>query len=276
MSSIPAKQKAVQLIGPDELILNTDKDVHTPGPHQILCQVEAVGLCFSDLKLLKQFSEHARKGDIQSGIDTTILSEIPSYVSGDKPTVPGHEAVVIIVAIGDKVTDIEIGDRYLVQTDYRWLKTERSNAAFGYNFEGALQEYVLMDERVIMDPDSGQRMLIPVDDSRSASAVCLVEPWACVEDSYVTHERQSIKAGGKMIVVADEGRSIEGLAESFSPDGPPARIVAKVAEPEQRKALESLGVNLVDIEYVKTLEDAVWDDIVYFGCDAETIELLDC
>ncbi|HEG42769.1 MAG TPA: alcohol dehydrogenase, partial [Phycisphaerales bacterium] len=85
MSSIPAKQKAVQLIGPDELILNTDKDVHTPGPHQILCQVEAVGLCFSDLKLLKQFSEHARKGDIQSGIDTTILSEIPSYVSGDKP-----------------------------------------------------------------------------------------------------------------------------------------------------------------------------------------------
>jgi hypothetical protein len=27
----------------------------------MLAKVEAVGLCFSDLKLLKQFSEHSRK-----------------------------------------------------------------------------------------------------------------------------------------------------------------------------------------------------------------------
>ncbi|NIA31811.1 MAG: hypothetical protein GWP06_18110, partial [Actinobacteria bacterium] len=50
------KQTAVELVGKDELKLNTEKDVYSPGPYQILCRIEAVGLCFSDLKLLKQFS----------------------------------------------------------------------------------------------------------------------------------------------------------------------------------------------------------------------------
>ena len=45
MTDIPKSQYAVQLVGPDELILNKAKDVPVPGPHQILCRVEAVGLC---------------------------------------------------------------------------------------------------------------------------------------------------------------------------------------------------------------------------------------
>ena len=39
----PAKQRAVQLIGPDELKLNTEKDVHQPNDYQVLAKVEAVG-----------------------------------------------------------------------------------------------------------------------------------------------------------------------------------------------------------------------------------------
>ena len=38
---IPQTQKAVQLTGPDELILNTEKAVYRPGPYQILCKIEA-------------------------------------------------------------------------------------------------------------------------------------------------------------------------------------------------------------------------------------------
>ncbi len=49
---IPEKQTAVQLVGPDKLVLNTEKSVPKPGPHQILAKVESVGLCFSDMKLL--------------------------------------------------------------------------------------------------------------------------------------------------------------------------------------------------------------------------------
>ena len=111
--SIPNTQWAVQLTGPDELRLNTSKPVHKPGPYQILGQVEAVGLCFSDLKLLKQYSKHARKEHIGSGIDPAILKEIPSYVPDEMPTVPGHETTVRIVAIGEKVKGVRVGARYL-------------------------------------------------------------------------------------------------------------------------------------------------------------------
>ena len=93
MTDLPKTQYAVQLVGPDELVLNKSKKLFAPGRHQILCRVEAVGLCFSDLKLLKQFSSHVRKSRIVSGIDPNVLKEIPSYVPGQAPTVPGHSRI---------------------------------------------------------------------------------------------------------------------------------------------------------------------------------------
>ncbi len=260
---IPQTQKAVQLTGPDELILNTKKTVHKPGPYQILCKIEAVGLCFSDLKLLKQFSEHARKGNIQSGIDTAILDEIPSYVPGDKSTVPGHETVVVVCAIGQKVTDITVGARYLVQTDYRWLPNTNSNASFGYNFEGALQQYVLMDQRVITSPE-GDSMLIPASKELSASAVALVEPWACVEDSYSAKERRSLKTGGKMLVVADKEIDEKVFTDFIARFGKPCEITF-VAKP-----IAINGVSVVSQESVSELSDAFFDDVIYYGADAAT------
>ena len=62
----------------------------------------------------------------------------------------------------------------------------------GYNFEGALQQYTLMDERVIIDPETGERFLIPVSDEPSASAVGLLEPWACVELGTRLHRGEAL------------------------------------------------------------------------------------
>lgn len=272
--SLPPTQYAVQLTGADRLELNRAKEVHRPGPTQVLAQVEAVGLCFSDLKLLKQFGAHARKGEIVSGLAPDVLAEIPSYVPGDQPTVPGHEAVVRIVAVGENVRHHKVGERCLVQTDYRALKTAGSNAALGYNFEGALQEYVLMDERVIVAPDTGERFLIAVDEQSSRAAVCLVEPWACVEDSYVTAERRTIRAGGRMLVVADEGWKVRGLAEALAPEGKPASIVAVCAEAAQRQAIVDLGCPLSFVDDPVEAEDQAFDDVVYFGAAKATLDVL--
>src|SRR5690606_28039980 len=175
LTDIPRKQHAVQLIGPGQLTINPEKEVRMPGPYEILAKVECVGLCFSDLKLLKQFDQHARKSEVLGGLAGDVLKQMQSYVPGSKPTVPGHEVTCRIVAVGEKVRHHRVGERCLVQTDYRDLPTANSNAAFGYNFEGALQEYVLMDERVVMDK-TGERFLIPVPEDLSASAVALVEP----------------------------------------------------------------------------------------------------
>lgn len=269
--AIPTHQQAVELIGPDQLRLNPAKSVYPPGPYQVLARVEAVGLCFSDLKLLSQFGKHPRKGEILSGIDRSILSEIPSYCPGSRPTVPGHEISCVIEAVGEKVRRCRPGQRVLVQTDYRWLKTAGSNAAVGYNFEGALQQYVLFDERVYVDPESGESFLIPVKADVSASAVALVEPWACVESSYVTEERRTIRPGGRLLVVADEGGTVRGIRESFGAE-PPAQIFILGAE--QQPSAWAEGVPLRTVQGLHELEDGAYDDIVYFGCRREMIERL--
>jgi threonine dehydrogenase-like Zn-dependent dehydrogenase len=268
--NIPQTQYAVQLIGPDQLTLNTEKDVYQVGPYQVLARVEAVGLCFSDLKLLKQFDKHVRKSEITSGIDRSILRDIPSYKPGSAPTVPGHEAFCTIVAVGEKVTRHTSGQRVLVQTDYRWLKTAKSNAALGYNFEGGLQQYVLMDERVFVDPARNESFLIPVDKELSSSAIALVEPWSCVESSYITEERNTILPQGKLLVVVEPGRTIEGLGESFSAAGKPSSVTAFGLQSDSIKGLETTAV-----DDLSALPDEAYDDIVYFGSDKTTIELLD-
>ena len=239
MNTIPKSQRAVQLVGPDQLKVNDTKPVFTPGPHQVLCRIEVCGLCFSDLKLLKQFSGHARKSEVKTGITPAALAEMPNYVPGDKPTVPGHETVVRVVAVGANVQKAKVGGRYLVQTDYRWLPTTGSASAFGYNFEGALQEFVLVDERAIIAPD-GESMLIPVPEDLSASAIALCEPWACVEQAYVEEQRRGFKPGGKVLVVGD-GVVDAGNLTRVQPDAVPT---------------------------------GTFDDVVYFGSDPAVAEKL--
>ena len=258
---IPKTQAAVQLIAPGELKLNTEKEVFSPGPHQFLAKVEAVGLCFSDLKLLKQFSDHVRKGPIVKGLPAEVLAEIPGYVPGELPTVPGHECVCRILAVGDKVARHRVGERCLVQADYRELRTATSNGAFGYNFEGALQEYLLLDERVVIEPSSGQRYLLPAVEDKSAAAIALAEPWACVEDSYVTVERRTILAGGKLLVVAESGREVAGVENAHAPEGPPASVTELAGDDVTEAALAALP-------------EQGFDDIVYFGAKKETLEAL--
>ena len=241
-TTIPEKQRAVQLVAPDQLRVNESKPVFQPGPHQILCQIEVCGLCFSDLKLLKQLSGHARKSEITGGIVPEALAQMPHYVPGDKPVVPGHETVVRIVKVGPEVKQFKAGERYLVQTDYRWLPTKSSNAAFGYNFEGALQEYVLVDERIITAPD-GESMLIPAPEDLSASAIALVEPWACVEDAYVEKQRQTFKRKGRTLIVADGQPKLKGTGK-------------------------------VTYATPAALPAGAFDDVIYFGSDAAVAEKL--
>ena len=272
-TALPRTQYAIQLTAPEKLELNRAKPVPQPGPHQILARVEAVGLCFSDLKLLKQFDQHARKSEIVGGVDKAVLEQFPGYVPGDRPTVPGHEVVCRIVAVGEKVEHHKVGERCLVQTDYRDLPTAGSNAAFGYNIEGGLQEYVLLDERIVIDR-RGERFLIPVGEDKSASAVALVEPWACVEDSYVVRHRRGFAPGSRLLVVADPGRTVEGLEECIASIEPPASVTARCANDGQRQAVAAIGNKVQTVDDLAALPDEGFDDIVYFGSDRATIEAL--
>lgn len=246
MTEFPATQNAIEIYGVDQVRLNPSKPVPPVGPTQILLKMEASGICFSDTKLMHAFDHHPRKSDVLGGLTPAELAEIPTYRPGSQPVVPGHEPVARIVAVGAEVKHHAVGERVLVQTDYRHLPTASSNGSFGYNFDGALEEYALVDERVVLDPATGERFLIPVSDAPAASAVALIEPWACVQASYAWPERQKPKPGGKALVVGDA----KGTEELYAASGSVDRV-ATVAEAGEG-----------------------YDDIVYAGSDAQEVEAL--
>jgi threonine dehydrogenase-like Zn-dependent dehydrogenase len=260
MTDLPTTQHAIQFVGADEVVHNEAKPMYELGPTQLLLKPEACGVCFSDTKLLHAFTNHPRKSAVLSGLAADELAGIPSYRPGDAPIVPGHEPVGRIVAVGADVRHHRVGERVLVQTDYRHLPTASSNAAFGYNFEGALQEYVVLDERVIMDPATGERFLIPVSEGPSASAVALIEPWACVEAAYAWGERQTLKPGGRLLVVAD---AAVGLPDLLAQAAPGSITVVGAAEVPGATVIGSVG----DLT-------GTFDDIVYVGSDADVVEAL--
>lgn len=250
--SDPRTQHAIQFTGVGEIVHNTSKPVDPVGPHQMMLQVEACGICFSDTKLLNAFDSHPRKAEVVSGIDPTALAEIPGYKPGGAATVPGHEPVGRIIAVGGEVTHFKEGDRVLVQADWKHLRTPKSNGAFGYNFEGALQEFVVIDERCVVSP-SGEEFLIHVSDGPSAAAVGLIEPWATVEGSYAWQERNHVAPGGRLLVISDGGNlGLEALIKENSP----GEIVA------------------VTSDSIAAMEGQVFDDIIYYGADADVVEAL--
>lgn len=260
---IPETQHALQFVGVKKAIVNPAKPMYKVGPRQILIKVEACGICFSDIKLINSFDGHPRKSEIVKGLSAEELAEIPTYQPGGLPIVPGHEPVGVVVKVGEDVTDYKVGDRYLIQTDYRHLPTALSNAAFGYNFDGALQEYTLVDERVIIDPVTKESFLIPVSDGPAASAVGLIEPWATVEASYAWNERRSLREGGQLLIVVGAGHEIDGLDMLVSSSTPAEITVVGGDYPGAVRA------ELAD------LDGRRFNDIVYFGAAGDTIETLE-
>ncbi|MBI5027928.1 MAG: alcohol dehydrogenase catalytic domain-containing protein, partial [Actinobacteria bacterium] len=126
MTQFPATQHAIQFVGPDQVVHNEAKAMYPLGPTQVLLKSEACGICFSDTKLLHAFTNHPRKSEVLSGLGADELAGIPSYRPGAQPIVPGHEPVGRIVAVGSQVRHHRVGERVLVQTDYRHLPTASS------------------------------------------------------------------------------------------------------------------------------------------------------
>jgi len=247
-------QYAVQLISSDQLCLNTSKPIHLPqnGNH-IPAQVLAVGLCYSDMKLLHQFGAHPRKSPILGELGEALSQDYPAYVPGDKLTVPGHE----ICALMD-------GQIVLLQADYRHAKTDSSNGALGYNVEGGLQEWMLLDKRLLVD-NSGVEYFLVCSPNLSYAAVALTEPWACVEASYMSEERATVKEGGRFLLVSEFGQY--NLCNIFS-----------VANPAELFAID-LGKGIIglpaDPQQINLDSSLLFDDIIYVGRNRETIEALE-
>jgi len=130
---------------------------------------------------------------------------------------------------------------------------------------------------MIIEPGTDERFLIPVGEEPGGSAIALLEPWACVEASYASPERSTLAAGGRLLVVAEAGHAIEGLA-SLVAAAPPATVTAVLANEAQaaalRAAVEPVVPTIVVVADADGLPVESFDDVVYFGADATRIEQL--
>lgn len=163
-----------------------DAEIGAPGPDQLLARIDGAGLCFSDTKIIKLGGDHPRL----YGRDLA-----------NDPIIPGHEAALTIVAVGENRKDkYSVGDRFVVQADIYYKGV---NLAFGYMLPGALERYVLIGNE-ILDGDGGC-YLIPLEKETGYSEAALAEPWACVVRAYRDVRRSSVKQGGNVWVIGTPG-----------------------------------------------------------------------
>ena len=157
-------------------------DVPTPGPDQLLIRVDAVGLCFSDVKLIRLGNDHPKLYGRDLAVDPTRL---------------GHEAAVTVIEVGSELASrFSKGDRLAIQPD---IYVDGRSTAYGYTIPGGLIQYHVIGSEVL-DADEGE-YVIPVADEIGYAAAALSEPWACVEAAYTQRRRLEPLAGGKAWII---------------------------------------------------------------------------
>jgi len=182
--------------------------VPAPGPYQLLARIDAVGLCFSDVKLIRAGGDHPRLYGRDLAAD---------------PTIPGHEVSLTIVEVGEQLRDrFHIGQRFVIQADIYYHGV---NLAYGYMLRGGLAQYSLLGEEVL-NGDAGC-YLLPIKEDIGYAEAALAEPWACIEASYRIRYRPGLKDQGVALFIGPmEGESLAGYAEyRLGGDARPATVL---------------------------------------------------
>lgn len=212
---LPRKTWAWNMYGPGLEHIGRDGkpellDVPEPGDDQLLVRVDAVGMCFSDVKLIQQGGRHPK---------------LYNRDLAQQPTRLGHEAALTVMRVGrDLHGQFQPGQRFAIQPD---IYQNGMSTAYGYTIPGGLTQYHLIGPEVLA-ADAGS-YLLPLEGELGYAETALTEPWACVEAAYTQRRRLSPKAGGTMWIVGRPGDT-ETYAFSAGLEAP-ARIVATDVPP---------------------------------------------
>jgi threonine dehydrogenase-like Zn-dependent dehydrogenase len=215
------------------------------GDDELLVRIDAIGLCFSDVKLIRAGEEHPR-----------VISK---NLSTD-PVIPGHEAVMTVVKVGKNLEDrFRCGQRFIIQAD---IYANGKGFAYGYAINGGMSQYSVLDQRVL-NGDEGC-YLLPVNEDIPSAIAALMEPWTCVQASYMIENRTAPKQNGAVLIAADSGsRKIYIAGEMLKKSGPSKVCALNLSS----GALEALETELnIKVEVIKNItDDLKFDDI--FICD---------
>ncbi len=160
-------------------------DVPKTGDDELLVRIDAVGLCFSDVKLIKTGENHPR----------VVSKDLKKH-----PVIPGHEAVMTVVKVGSKLKDrFKLGQRFIIQADIFY---QGKALAYGYALDGGFAQYSRID-KTVFDGDECC-YLLPIAESTPAAIAAMIEPWTCVIASYMIEKRTAPLKGGRILLAGEK------------------------------------------------------------------------
>lgn len=232
--------------------------VPEPGDDQLLVRVDAVGMCFSDVKLIKQGGEHPKLYHRDLATNPTRL---------------GHEATLTVYKVGKNLKgQYRPGQRLALQPDI--YDHDGRSTAYGYTIPGGLIQYHVIGSEVLSAGTDGHTSyVLPVTGDLGYAAAALTEPWACVEGAYTQRRRLDPLAGGTLWIV---GHADDATMYEFSKglDAPativltdvPASVKARVeleATTRSVNVIERNGLSVAEYAQLRNLTNGVgFDDIV--------------
>ena len=225
----------------------------------LLMRVDAVSLCYTDVKEIDAGQTHPR-------LTYRNLEE--------DPIVPGHEISFTVVGVGDNLKDeYKIGDRYTLQPDV-WV--DGKSIPFCFGMDGGYRQYAKVGKE-ILNGDAGN-YLIPVPDNMPYASSAITEPWACVEAAYRMPYRDHLKADGRVLVLGGENaRDGYTFKAEWLNRNLPGEIVFSNTPADLKKALISIceqnQINFTEIDQIALFESSdKFDDVVILDPAADTVD----
>ncbi|RQP12222.1 MAG: alcohol dehydrogenase [Microbacteriaceae bacterium] len=199
-----------------------DRPVPTPGPGEVLVQTRASAICRSDMTIYH---------------GNPVLGAVRT---GDDRRVPGHEAAGVVVALGEGVTGVAVGDRvagYLAIGDERhplgqrgYLMLTPGWRCFGFDVDGGDAEYFTIPAH----------NALPLPEAMSFEAGAVLTDM--VGTQYATQRTLGVGPGD---VVAVVGMGPMGSAAVLIAKARGARVIAVDVLDTRLEHARSLGADAV-------------------------------
>ena len=205
------------------------------GPHDVRVRVRAVSLNYRDIVVARGSKKRA------------------------KPIVPVSDGAGEVVAVGDEVTRVKIGDRVAASFFPTWLSgafvEEHHANALGGSLDGMLAEQVVLAE--------GAWVKIPSHFSLEQAATL---PCAGVTAWHALFEAATLRPGDRVLVQGTGGVSIFALQLARAAG---ADVIATSSAADKRARLEQMGAAKT-IDY---REDPKWGDAVRAAAGGRGVDL---
>jgi len=224
---IPKKQWAQVIEKTGGPVLFKEIDVQQPGPDEVLINIKYSGVCHTDL--------HAVNGD------WPLATKLP--------LVGGHEGAGVVVAKGELVKEIQIGDHAGV----KWINGSCLACDFcqqgdeplcphallsGYTVDGSFQQYCIAKAAHVAR--------IPKDVPLDAIA-----PVLCAGITVYKGLKESGVRPGQTVAIVGAGGGLGSLAQQYAKAMGLRTIAIDTGEEKQKMCVEQLGAEAF-IDFVKS------------------------